>query len=122
MCGNFKTLQREISFLRAHSFLPSLNDLNIFILDEDHYKNKGRIKNQIYESFLAKEKEPELEIDKNDGLITKEESKQRIFCLVCTLTFFQVLMLSALVLWLQLLSNSKDSILLLSNQKLSGTK
>ena len=39
-----------------------------------------------------------LEIDNNLGLITKEESKKRIFCLVCLLTFIQFIILNTLVM------------------------
>ena len=56
--------------------------------------------NKLYNAFVAKEEDAELEIDNNDLVITKAESSDRIICILLVLGVFQmilVLTLSALL-------------------------
>ena len=53
-----------------------------------------------------------LEIDNNLGLVTKEKSKKRLFCLVCVLTFIQFITLNTLVITLMTLLYTRNKLLL----------
>ena len=51
-----------------------------------------------------------LEIDNNLGLVTKEESKKRLFCLVCMLTFIQFITLNTLLITLKNLLYTRNDL------------
>ena len=51
-----------------------------------------------------------LEIDNNLGLVTKEESKKRLFCLVCVLTFIQFITLNTLLITLMNLFYTRNDL------------
>ena len=51
-----------------------------------------------------------LEIDNNLGLVTKEESKKRLFCLVCVFTFIQFITLNTLLITLMNLFYTRNDL------------
>ena len=67
---------------------------------QEHDEEDETLGDKLYNAFVAKEEDTELEIDNNDLVITKTESSDRIICILLVSGVFQmilVLILSALL-------------------------
>ena len=74
--------------------------IDIFIDLQEQDEEDETLGDKLYNAFVAREEDTELEIDNNDLVISKTESSDRIICILLVLGVFQmilVLTLSALL-------------------------
>ena len=73
-------------------------DIFIDLQEQDQDEEEETLGDKLYNAFVANE-DAELEIDKNDLVITKTESSNRIICILLVLgVFLMVLVLTLSVL------------------------
>ena len=76
-------------------------DIFIDLQEQDQDEEEETLGDKLYNAFVANE-DAELEIDKNDLVITKTESSNRIICILLVLgVFLMVLVLTLSVLLFQ---------------------
>ena len=83
-------------------------------------RNKSSVGNRIYSSFIEKGKDQELEIDNNNGVITKEESRTRIFGIIIFLASIELIMLASLCLMMHCLLHKENELKILTSYHESG--